>query len=382
MYEKIILFLRGYLIIEIRGNALERFVDQIINSDIALKNLTRIQKDYYTVEIKIDDFKKLRFLLRNRMCSVSIIEKRGLPFAVNNLLKNKSLFMGFLLLIFMIWVFSQLIWLVEIDGLNEVSPYKVYNILEENGIEKGELKRSVDINLIERKLLNKISDFKWVNIYWSGTKLMVEVIEKKDISSTRPTDISATKSGIITEIIVLQGRALVEPGDIVTRGQSLIIGSKVDGKILPARGIVRGEVWYKKLGTAMPNEKLSFYTEKQQTKYGIKINNRLLFFPHKKNNFAYYIRKIEIKRLLKWRNNGLTIEFIKETDNELIEKKTIKSLDWARFAAKEEAIEAILKELETGDIISDIKIDKSVYDSLENRVRVVVLCKIKESIID
>ena len=89
MYNKIILFFRGYLIIAIKGNALERFINQLINTGIYINKVNRIRKDYYKAEIRIKDFKKIRKIVRKRMCSVSILEKKGLPFKINFAINNK-----------------------------------------------------------------------------------------------------------------------------------------------------------------------------------------------------------------------------------------------------------------------------------------------------
>lgn len=88
MIKKIRDFCMGRLLIEIRGNALARFINQINEMGIKIWNIRRIKYDYYLAVIYKRDFNKLRPLLRKRKCKVKIIKKNGLPFILTGIKKG------------------------------------------------------------------------------------------------------------------------------------------------------------------------------------------------------------------------------------------------------------------------------------------------------
>lgn len=89
MINKILHYWKGYLKIDIRGNALGRFISQISELGILLWNIEYLSYDHYRGCIYKDDYNKLRPLLRKRRCQVKILEKRGFPFSFKN--KEKAL---------------------------------------------------------------------------------------------------------------------------------------------------------------------------------------------------------------------------------------------------------------------------------------------------
>ena len=75
MVERILVFIQGYLIIEIRGNALERFITQLIEENIKLWDIERKNKNLYRAKIYKNDFNKIRPIVRKRLCQVKVLKK-------------------------------------------------------------------------------------------------------------------------------------------------------------------------------------------------------------------------------------------------------------------------------------------------------------------
>ena len=379
MINKIIYFLRGYLLISIRGNALERFIDQIINSDIVLRNLKRVRRDYFRAEIEIEDFAKLRPLVRKRLCKVRIIKKIGLPFIVKRARMRIFLLTGFLIFILIFWLGSSYLWFIEIDGLEHINKYKVINHLNNYGIEAGAKKENINLNNIENRLLNDFSDIVWINARWQGTRLYIEIVEKKKVKQEKSYDIVAKKDGIISEMIVLSGEPVVKEGDTVTEGEKLIVGiTDEDGIKQKARGIVNAEVWYNVSGITEIKHKEYIFSGRSKKRYGINISGYSLLLPPGDPVFSKYVKRIISKELLKWRKIGFALELIKEENIEFETFDIIRSEEATLYNAKKDALRKLFTKLESGCSIKTVYIDN--YNKENNKLSISLLIKTEENI--
>lgn len=380
MIKDLIIFFHGYLIISIRGNALERFISQIIDENIILWNLKRIKKDYYQVRIKISDYNSLRPLLRKRLCRVKIIKKCGLPFIIMRARRRYFLVLGFLLFLFVFWLASSFLWFINIEGLERISESKIYHILLEAGVRPGIFKNKLNLSEIEALILQKEPGLVWADLTWQGTRLNVELVEKKVVEKVKSLRIIAAKNGQIKELIVLKGRPVVKEGDTVTRGQTLIIGNppKVGEEKKEARGIVRAYVWYKETATARLNLKQPVYTGKRKTIWGLKYKSHLFRFPVKPEFKAYVLNK-KIKRLLEWRNINFPLEFIIEEYKEVKYLTENRNREIALFIAREKAMEKVLDNLSPETVIIDVRA-REIKSKYKNKVKVSVLLKVEEDI--
>jgi len=150
MIKKIVSFFRGYLQVKIEGNALERFISQITNADIYLWDIKRIAKDHYRAKMYAEDFNRLRPLVKKRLCRVKILKKIGWHFLLVNMRKRLYLVIGLIIFISIIWVASSFLWFINIQGIDKINREEIVNILNENGVRPGVLKKSVDLEACER----------------------------------------------------------------------------------------------------------------------------------------------------------------------------------------------------------------------------------------
>ncbi len=378
MIEKIMDFFRGYLIIEIRGNALERFITQIIESGINLENVERLKKDYYRAKIYAGDFNRLRPLVRKRLCTVRILKKKGIKFILAKLKKRFLLVLGLTFFICVLWLASSFLWFISIEGLDKIPEAKIYFILAKNNAQRGVLKNSIDLNVLEKSLLKEEPGIAWVNLKWQGTRLYVEIVEKKVVKKTEASDIIAKNDGIINEIIVMKGRAVVEEGDTVTKGQTLIVGLADDrGEKSRARGIVKADTWHEASGEVKLQCEQALYTGESSKSLVIRVGSKSLRVLSPPSYSKYTISRTR-KRVLKGRNYKFPIEFIIEEYKEVKYFKYARKKEVALFMARERAINNILTKLDSNSVIIDVKSEvKSIKDGI---VKVRVLMKTEENI--
>ncbi len=374
--SRITMFFNGYLLIDIRGNALERFINQINNNDIKLYNLKKIKKNHFQAKIKAKNFKKLRPLVKKRMCSVKIINKYGFPFLMSCLWKRNFMLFGFILLFMIIYLGSSFVWFYEIKGINQLSKEKVELLLNKSGIKIGTLKKNININTAEKNILKLESDIIWIDLSWKGTKLKVELVERKKVPGAVKGNLISNKNAIISEIIVFKGLPVVQTGDTVKRGQ-ILIASSDESKA--ARGIAKGYVWYEASGESKLISKKYFFTGRNKRQYVIRIGGFKIYFPPIKINFKEYIKVNSVKIASEWRNIDFPLELINVNYKEIKFIKIEQMRKSAEYFALEEALGKILNKINNKAIILEILPEKlNVHDN--NIVRCRLLLKTEEII--
>jgi len=374
--KKLIRIRKGFLKVEIMGNALAKFINQINEMGITIWDLERIRYDYYQACIHIDDFNKLRSLVRKRKCQVSILEKRGFPFFLRKVKKRIFLLLGLFIFLLIFYYGSLFLWFFEFNGLENINEQELLNLLRSQGIKRGMLKEEIDIDLLEGILMKEIPDISWVNIKWHGTQLFIDIVEKRIITPPGNGEIVAGKDGVITKLIVLKGQAAVREGDTVVKGQVLIVPDNDGDEV---RGIVKADVWYDAVGEAVSYKEKVLTTGRLKTFWGVKVGSFACWLSKIDSPYQQYVRKRELKKLFIWRNIALPIELIKEEHIEIDLLKENRSTQLTMFYAKEKALTEILKSLAEDSVIEDV-IYKISEIKEKNRIKIRILMKVEENI--
>lgn len=264
-------YIRGYVIIEVYGFSVERFMNLAVHKGIYLWD---VDKTGATVSMKVSlkGFKLLRSCSKKTKCKIKIKQKVGLPFIAFKYRKRNILAFGALFFIFILFFLSSFIWLIEIEGNDRVATEDIQAFIEARGLQVGNLRRNINAQDIQKGLIVEFQDISWINIEISGTKATIrltEIIPKQQILDTSiPCDIIAREDGLITSIITSAGRPLVRQNDVVRRGDILVSSELIseteeDGivtEFVHAIAEVRAKMYYE-INFHVPIE----YTEKIYT---------------------------------------------------------------------------------------------------------------------
>lgn len=247
----------GYLVIRVEGLSLEKFINLCVSREIKLWGIKRIGYTSLYANIGIKDFKSLPPIVRVVGSKVKIIDKKGFPFVAYRFKHRKMLIVGMAIFLVSLYVLSSFVWTVEVEGTVMVNPEIIYNLLEEKGVSPGAYKGDLNLWNIENELLIEIPELSWISIELKGTKAIARVVEAvkppKLIDSQLPCNIIAAKDGIIHQLIVLEGEAVVEVEDTVREGQLLVSGiiEHEDTQLVRyvhARANAYARVWYEGKG--------------------------------------------------------------------------------------------------------------------------------------
>lgn len=394
-------YLKGYLIVEIKGNALERVFNRLNKIGIIMWDMRRI-KHGFRFKMLATDYKRLPPLLRYRRCTTRIKKKIGWPFLIYRGRRRMTLFIGILLILLILRTLSLFLWTIQLEGNQQIPKERIANLFTELRIKRGMFLKDIDLDQLEHLIILRNPEISWVSASLEGTKLRVEIVEKKLIAETDLTDVIAKKAGVITQMIVLQGKPEVQEGDTVKAGQVLITAANkyetfaqpdfqgdlppylppADEAALPARGMVRAKVWYEGYGEAECLFTQEMFTGNHQRALKIRIGSKIFHFSGTRQvEFLDYRIERNVKSISLWRNLTLPIEIIKEDYLETAVYSERRTRETAIFLAKERAVKSILNSLAQDAIIS-----RSEYfiitDGLQedNLIRVKVVLEVVEDI--
>ncbi len=236
-------YLRGYVIIEVTGFSVERFVNLAVRKGVYIwdfqyaesaaskrgqldKAALDVSSPVATMKVSVKGFKLLKGCAKKAGCKVRIRSKIGAPFYAFRYRKRKILLLGGLFFICVLYFLSSFVWLIDLSGVKRIEKDAILAFCSNEGLKLGALKSSVNTNDIENKLLAAFSDISWINIYIKGTRASItltEIIPKQQpIDKTTPCNIVAKKDGLITKIATSAGTPLVKQKDVVRAGDVLV----------------------------------------------------------------------------------------------------------------------------------------------------------------
>ena len=354
-------FIIGYVNITIEGLFIERFINICISKKIFLWNSEREKSTVLHTNINIVDFKQIHEIAKKTKCRVHIRNKKGLPFIFNKYKKRKLFFAMLLVIMALIFISSQFVWNIEVNGNENVSTEEVIANLEEAGLVVGKWKNSINLADVINEVRLKNGDISWIGIELKGTNAVVEIAEALDkpklIDYDSTCDIIANKSGVIRKINVQNGIPVVKVGDEVKEGDILVSG-KMEGKWTEARYVhsmadIEAIVTYEKSKKMYFEQENKIRTGKEENKYKIKFNNFEINLYKTLSNFEIYDTIVENKKIKLFSDFYLPIELIKITNYEIIKQKKIYTKEELEKEVKKELEEELKSEIANTDNIID-----------------------------
>ncbi len=245
---------RGYVTVRLQGPAVERLLNKMVDSGMILHQAERLTADVVIARITVHDFLRLRPLLRGTQISVSILDKHGVPFLLRKFRLRALLAVGLVLTFLLVLYMSNFIWFIEVVGHETVPIESLQPVLENMGLRSGVARNMLEPRTIENELLKAFPVLAWAQVHVKGVKLEISLTERDglDREYPKPGHLYASRDGVVTEVLVLQGTAHVTDGDTVREGEKIISGEYYDARgkkqFGAAQGVVKARVWYEGVG--------------------------------------------------------------------------------------------------------------------------------------
>lgn len=218
----------GYVRVRLTGRSPERFFNLCRSSEILLWNIV-CEKEEYRFFLLLPDFYRIRPFARKAGVRVRIQEKLGLPFFLYRNRKRKLFAVGAASFFLLLFVLSRFIWNISFSGNLLFTDDMLTGQLREIGVCYGMPKRGVDCDRIEEELRSRCPRIVWVSVHVSGTRLQIRIRENETadgipLREESPRNLVAETAGTVVSILVRAGKAAVQPGDEVEKGQILVEG--------------------------------------------------------------------------------------------------------------------------------------------------------------
>lgn len=220
---------KGYVTIKVTHAAPERFLNLCANRGICLYDLQILEQEIL-VNLRKEDFFRLKPLVRKSGVRIRILKKYGLPFLFYRNKKRKAFFVGSLLCALLIAMLSAHIWNIHVEGNRQVSKERILDFLEQEHIFHGISKSKVNCSAIAAAIRREFPQVTWVSAKIVGTRLKLTIQENTDRveaildEEKTPCNIVADESGAIVRMVTKRGVPLVFPGDTCQKGDLLVSG--------------------------------------------------------------------------------------------------------------------------------------------------------------
>lgn len=392
-------YMLGYLTLVVRGEHPERFINLAAMRGVRLWDANRINPETILVRVPARSFKPLRHIARRTNVRVRIRSRGGLPFFMQRLRRRWMLACGAIVFVALLFLLSSLIWTVNVVGTQSLDQAGILRAAAAAGVYPGNFRFLVDGKEVADLLMLEMPKIAFAEVNFRGTQATIRIYERVSPKpSLGAANIVATKDGMITQVLVLSGAALVKPGDVVHAGQILISGAitpppppPVEGsppqpppsptgvRYVIARGMVQARVWYRGYGEAPRSELIEQKTGRSTSIVSIRLPNKEIIIKGPPAIPYSLYRLAENKRKLpQWRNISLPVEFVTIKVEEIRRFWLQRSYDEAVHLAAQRAEAALAARLPAG--LAAAKRQSKVINPDLDRVGVQLTAETREEI--
>ncbi|MBQ9792669.1 MAG: sporulation protein YqfD, partial [Clostridia bacterium] len=313
---------------KVKGLNFKKFLMLLKKEAIEVCLLKKQEYNIFFIQIKQKDVKS--FIKIASELNYRLIEENStiLLNSKKSIIKNLSFFITVVLLGIILVFSCNMVYKIEIYGLETLSPQQVVKVLNDNNIKVFKTKSSYNLDNIELLLKSSLDKISFASAIIKGNTMIINVNEKINndeyIYDYQP--IVATYDCIIKNINLKSGTVVVEKGQTVKKGQEIVMPyiDYKDGTQLSVKASAEIEAYievshttqylenhtaFVRTGNKIEVEQLDLYNlnlKKEKTNVHYKNFETELNFSYPFNNFILPIKKtITTYYELKERKNDL-----------------------------------------------------------------------------
>lgn len=378
-------YIRGYVIIIVTGNSIERFINICSKRQILLWDIARKDDESALMRASLRGFCLMRPAAKKSSCRVHILKKCGLPFLLGRLKKRRGFKLGFLLFISLLTLSTSIIWEIEITGCKPEIVPEVMDVLELEKIGRGSFKMGLNPKKIASEIAMKVDGIAWVGVEIKGVRLMVEIENSIEapplIKNNEFSNIVAERDGLVTKMEVLAGTPTIKEGETVKKGQLLVSGKleskypELGTKDVHALGRVIARTWYESSLPVSMEYTQRIRTGKTHSSTYLKFLDGRLRLPGGDPPFEIYETSSFDKTLSGPFGINLPIGLTVEKSFEIIEKQVPLTEEEAMSIAEEIARLDLSERLPEDCRVVDEKVNYVSEEGKTTYVQVVLECE-------
>ena len=220
--------LHGCVELELTGASLERCLNRWTQAGIPFWDLQRKGELCARCKLYEAHLDRARREAGRAQTTLRVLSCTGLPALLRRLRRRPVLVIGTTLSLVTALFLQSFVWFCVVRGNETVPTAEILHALSEEGVRFGVWGLSLDSEDLKNRMLNRIPELRWLAVNREGGLVTVLTAERKlEEPSEERFDIAnvvAIRPGIVREIHVTDGAAVVAPGDSVQTGDLLISG--------------------------------------------------------------------------------------------------------------------------------------------------------------
>lgn len=294
----------GKITIEISALSIEKILNALWKSNIQTSNVTRRNLTTIRCSIMYSEYKQAVNVVKKLKGKIKVIGMNGVIVFILQIKRRLSLAVGFVVFFILLYLLSNNIWAIDIETQNNLTPFEVRKELTSIGITPGIKKANINVYNIERKMEDLDDQIMWIRVRIEGSTLRVVIKEKINPPLTEkelPNEVLAKMDGEIKRVFTVSGNSAVVPGDIVKKGDVLILQKEgregFEKEVKPSGTVIANTFYDKFMEVQISGEKLKRTGNKDSDIY-INICNKKIYLKKAINDFEYYDKIEERKGLL------------------------------------------------------------------------------------
>ena len=279
--------LRGVAEIRITGAAPWKLINACIRERITVEGVESDDLITCRALIFAADAEQVKLLAPRCGCDVEVLSVRGRPVWKKFLHRRRWAALCAAAVAAAVLVSLLFVWDIRVtENDSDVPDALILRTLAEQGVGVGSFWPGFRGERIRSRALAELPGLSWLAVNVRGSTASVEVraaVEKPEITDPRQTaDVTASRSGVITEIRVFEGEALVSRGDAVTAGQTLVSCERAarrgETRTVHARAEVTAHTWYELTASAPLSAREKESTGAARYRFALLIGNARINF--------------------------------------------------------------------------------------------------------
>ena len=369
MLKRLINVLRGSVRLEVTGAFPERLLNLCAQKGIQFWNVEWLEPTRLRLTVTRQGSGPARALGEKVQCTVTPEGRSGVPFFLARFRRRYALLVGLALSLTAVCVLSQFVLTIQVEGNQTVPTAVILTELRRQGLRPGVFGPGLDEKTIRTKALLQLPELSWMSVNLYGTRAQVLVREATPepevVDETATGSVVARASGIITRMDTLNGEALVDVGDTVVAGETLISGTvHLDApkySELPdlgtlqvrAEGRVYARTWRTLVGELPLESTVKVYTGEEKTCWSATVlGQRFVFFGNSGIPFSKYDKISKVWELTLPGGQAMPLTVQRETHRAYETAAAALDPDAARQMLEEQLLEELKQAVGAGEVVS------------------------------
>ncbi len=236
----------GSVEVEIKGRDAEKYISSALRKGIKIGHIKRVSND--TLKARLSYYDYIRFKKVADSCEIRTIKKSGACYQVSKTPLRIGIISAVVMMIIASVIMSSFLLDITVKGTETIPEHEILEYLYDNGIGKLTYRYAVDIENTENLLYNRFKEIDLVNVYFKGSRLMIDIVEGSpmpELEGKTATDLVSAYDGVVEEITVENGQAVVRKYQEVKKGDILVRGNYLKNETefsVHSRGSIKARV--------------------------------------------------------------------------------------------------------------------------------------------